>query len=620
MKDTKPKSRRPRDASVLLRVDADAPLSLQHQIRGQILDAILNGVFRANRRLPSSRDLARQLGVARNTVVLAYQQLVADGHLVSRERSGLFVNESGMKGFALKRSVGRTDERCDIDWGAHIHTSSPARETYRCPPDWQRFPYPFVEGRFDRSLYPIAEWREVQRLALSARQADDWSRDSGEIDDPLLLSELCEKILPRRGIKARPDEVLLTGGTKEGLHLIVELLVASGMKVGVEEPGNHELVELLKRKGAHVVPGRVDDHGLLPAPQLASCGLLYVTPSHQRPTAATLSMSRRADLLHLAEENDALVLEDDFECETNYLDDAYPALRGMDRGERVVYVASLSRAISPLLRLGMIVAAPEIIREARRLSHLISRPPPLSTQRAAAFFLSLGHYERTMVQLGRTFRERLVALRDALNHYLPQTVAIAPVRGGTTLWVHGPEGVDARDLARAAESHGVLIEPVDHYYASDTPPSNVFRLSITGIPKERIRPGVAALSNVIRELSAGSLVTLDPGKAHWLKARELQRIIPGATFLYKTVYGDPCTIELHRGGRMVGRSGYANEEQDEGSWWIENDLWCRRWDNWAYGETAKYRTRLEYDQIQWFNEAGRLVDSAVFVRGNSPNA
>ena len=328
-------------------------------------------------------------------------------------------------------------------------------------------------------------------------------------------------------------------------------------------------------------------------------------------------MPRRAELLGEARTRDSVIIEDDFECETNYLDDAYPALRSLPGGERVIYVADLSRALAPGLRLGFIVASSEIVAEARALRALTSRQPPLSVQRTAALFFSLGHYDKTMLRLGRIFRERMIALRDALNHYLPQSIAIAPVRGGTTFWVRGPEGLDARDLARSSETRGVLIEPVSHYYASAAAPANVFRMSVTGIQATKIRQGVATLAELIREMSAGKW--LDPRKSKWLGPRELRKLIPGATFLYKTVYGEPCTIELQRNGQMIGRAGYANEDHDTGRWWIEDGLWCRQWQNWAYGEVSKYRTRIEGDRIQWFNAQGRLIDSAIFVRaGQAP--
>ena len=599
---------------MVLRVDPGAELGLQHQICQQLIDAILSGVLSSGRRLPSSRQMARQLGVARNTVVLACQQLVAQGHLIARQRSGLYVNDEMVRGLAMAQRTERPsgDER-DFDWHGRLKATRVAEQTYRYPPDWQKYPFPFVEGRFDSALYPIKEWREATRLALGARQFNDWSSDAGDADDDALIRQICEKVLPRRGIRARQDQVLLTGGREETLALLVELFAAAGTRVAVEEPGNAAFRDLLHRRGAALEPRPVDEGGLIVDDALDGCDLVYVTPSHQQPTAVTMMMERRTALLDKARAAGFIVIEDDFECETNYLDDAFPALRGLPGGERVIHVGALSRALAPGLRLGFIAADASVIQEARALRAMIARPPPLGAQRIAALFLSLGHYDRTMLKLGRAFRARMAALRDALNHYLPQSIAVAPVRGGTTFWVRGPDGLDARDLARAAEARGILIEPVNHHYAGAAAPKNVFRMSVTGIDAGRIRDGVAALAALMREMSAAKLVWLDPEEGTWLSAAELKRVLPGSTFLYKTVYGEPCTIELLRQGRMRGRAGYANEDRDSGRWWIEDGMWCRQWENWAYGEVSRYRTRIQNGRIEWFNAEGRLVDSAIFV-------
>ena len=592
--------------------------TLQRRIRQNLIDAIASGVFAEGRRLPSSRKLAKQLGVARNTVVLVYQQLVAEGHLIARERSGIYVNEEVAKRRLHRELIGGpAAPGTATEWTHRFRRRVTEPEAYRYPPDWQKYPFPFIDGRFDRSLFPVAEWREATRAALGLREIAQWSTDTGEADDPLLIEQIRTKILPRRGITARADEILVTLGTQQALGLVTELFTDATTAVAAEEPGNPALHELLAARGVPRLLQPVDQDGILVDDRLDRAGLVYVTPSHQRPTAATLSTVRRAALLGKAAQRDFVILEDDFECETNYLDDAYPALRSMPGGERVLYVGGLSRVLSPGLRVGFLVAAPEIVAEARRLRSLTTRHPPLNNQRTVALFLSLGHYDTTVLRLGRIFRERMVALRDALNHYRPHSVAIPPLRGGTTYWVSGPEGLDARDLAREAEARGVLIEPVGHYYAGGHRPKNVFRMGITGLPKERIRDGVAALAEVIRAMTGSDIPVLDAQRKAWLSGASLKKRMAGATLLYKTVYGDPCTIELKEDGRMVGRAGYANEDRDTGRWWVEGDQWCRQWKVWAYGEISRLLTRIDGGRIQWFRaegpEAGRLVDSAVFV-------
>lgn len=597
----------------LIHIDADSELGLRDQLRQRLVSAILDGVFPLGERLPSSRKLAQQLGVGRNTVTLAYQQLVDEGYLISRERSGLYVNDALIKGRAdFTRVAGRAERATPSVWRERLAERPALTREFRFPPNWQSYPFPFIDGRFDRSLFPAAEWREANRLALGLREIHQWSTDSGESDDRVLIEEIRTKILPRRGITASPDEILLTFGAQHALHLLIELLTNAKTPVAMEEPGSPDMRALLTRRGVPIVAQAVDHEGVVVDDALDNCAIVHVTPSHQRPTGAVMSVARRKALLAKAEERDFIIIEDDYEFDVGDAERPIPALRSIDEANRVVYVASLSKVLAPSLRLGFMVAPPELIAEARRLRQLTTRNPPLNNQRTAALFLSLGHYNSTVLRQNRVFHDRLIALRDALNHYLPQLVAIDPVRSGTTFWVRGPASLNVPDLIREAEARGVLIEPVSHYFAEPSGQENVFRMGITGLPIERIRPGVAALAEVIRELGA-------PPSADqtgvWLTGSALRDTMSGATLLYKTVYGEPCTIELMPDGTMVGRSGYANEDRDIGRWWTDEDRWFRQWSNWAYGEPIGFHTAIDGDRVRWFNTDRRLIDSAVIVRG-----
>ncbi len=159
------------------------------------------------------------------------------------------------------------------------------------------------------------------------------------------------------------------------------------------------------------------------------------------------------------------------------------------QGRRVAYVATLLQPLAPALRLGVLVASPSLVRAARALRRITTQHPPLSVQRTAAHLLALGHYDTITARVGAIFRQRLLALRDALNHYLVHLIDIPPVRGGTAYWVTGPESVDVQELMAAAETRGVLIQPASHFYSGGSAPRNVFRMSVSGIPEERIRPG-----------------------------------------------------------------------------------------------------------------------------------
>ncbi len=608
------KSSNSQSISLLLRLDLESSLSLQAQLRTRIIEAINASVLTPGRKLPSSRKLAGEIGVSRNTTSLAYQQLVAEGHLLARERSGFFVAENPVpvtKVATIVTNAGIDDGKTSFA-RSKIRAQIGAAGGFRCPPDWQKYRYPFIDGRYDHSLFPVAEWREASRFALGVREIDQWSIDNGDSDDEMLVEEIRTKLLPRRGISAQPDEILITAGEQQALHLLTELFARPGVSVGMEEPGLPSMRELINLRGADTHYLKIDEEGLVVSEAIAECDLVHVTPSRQRPTGVTMSMPRREALLAASREHELLIIEDDFECEMNYLRKTLPAMRAMAGGERVLYVSALSKLLSPGIRLGYLVGPADVIAAARRLRGLTTKRPSPNNQRTAAFFLSLGHYDAMLGRLNRVCEERLIELRDALNHYRPDSVAIPPIDGGTAYWVSGPESLDADRLVQAAQAHGMLIEPVSDYFAHPAGHKNMFRLGITSLPKSSIRPGVKLLSKIMRDLNDGSK-TDGRAKQSTLDNDTLNKLIPGTTLLYKTVYGEPCTIEVRDNGKLLGRAGYANEDRDAGTWWIEGEFWFRRWNRWAYGEVASFQIRIEGDMLFWLDEEGRTVDTAVIV-------
>jgi GntR family transcriptional regulator/MocR family aminotransferase len=608
------KSSNLKSIALLLRLDPGSSLSLQAQLRMRVIEAINASVLAPGRKLPSSRKLAGEIGVSRNTTSLAYQQLVAEGHLVARERSGFFVADNPVPVTKVATIVANTgSEEGTVSFArSRIRARVGAAGGFRCPPDWQKYRYPFIDGRYDRSLFPVAEWREASRYALAVNEIDQWSIDNGDSDDEMLVEEIRTKLLPRRGISAQPDEILITAGEQQALHLLTELFARPGVAMGMEEPGLPSMRELIGLRGADTHYLAVDVEGLIVSDAIADCDLVHVTPSRQRPTGVTMSMPRREALLAAAQQHNLLIIEDDFECEMNYLRKTLPAMRAMAGGERVLYVSALSKLLSPGIRLGYLVGPADVIAAARRLRGLTTKRPSPNNQRTAAFFLSLGHYDAMLGRLNRVCEERLIELRDALNHYRPDSVAIPPVDGGTAYWVSGPESLDADRLVQAAQAQGMLIEPVSDYFAHPVGHKNMFRLGITSLPKSSIRPGVELLRKIMRDLSDGSSIDNSDTQSI-LDNDALNRLIPGTTLLYKTVYGEPCTIEVCDNGKLVGRAGYANEDRDEGTWWIERDFWFRHWNRWAYGEAASFQIKIAGDILFWLDEEGRTVDTAVIV-------
>jgi GntR family transcriptional regulator/MocR family aminotransferase len=601
----------------IIYLDSGSSMGLQNQIRQKLVDGILSGSFPPGMKLPSSRKLAQQLDVARNTVVAAYQQLIADGYLVSRQRSGIFVNEEILESRVGHSGEGSVAAQAESAAWARRVRSLPARwREVHDQPNWRHYPYPYLDGKFDTSLFPLAEWREANRLALGVADVNEWSTGSGDTDDPKLIEQIRTKILTRRGIQARADEILVTMGTQNSLYLISQMLADSTTTFAVEEPGNFEMRNLLQMRGADVVTQAVDDGGIVVDDNLRRANVIYVTPSHQIPTAVAMTLDRRRELIQAASDQDFLIVEDDYECETNYMDHPLPALRSMDHDGRVIYVASLSKALAPGIRLGFIVANPDFIRRARQVRRKILNHPPLNNQRTTAYFLSLGHYDSLMLRLGRVFRERRVALQRALNNVRGVPMEISPEVGGTTYWVRTPKDFDVANLVREAEQHGILVEPVEHYYAIRDNAENCFRMGVTSLAVEKIRPGVERLVGLIRDLVKGQVEHVSTSTGRWLTGSELQQVMSGATVLYREVHGAPCTIEHLANGTMTGRRGFANEDSDTGSWRVDGELLYRKWDRWVYGEETGYYIVIDGDKIKYFNSDKQIVDSA-FIRLNS---
>ncbi|NCF61577.1 MAG: aminotransferase class I/II-fold pyridoxal phosphate-dependent enzyme, partial [Gammaproteobacteria bacterium] len=495
-------------SEALIYLDPDSGLSLQNQIRQKLVDSIMSGTFPPGQRLPSSRRLAEQLGVSRNTVVLAYEQLVEEGFLDSRERSGIYVSEDVLEGRVGFQRPPASRLESDEKWERRIRGGVVGKPRFQWPADWQQHPYPFIDGQFDDSLYPTTQWREANRMAMGARIVREGSVTDGDADDPVLIEEIRTKMLPRRGINANPDEILITVGEQNALYLLTQLLTDDGVTVVVEEPGNPRMRQLLSLRRAGVIHQPVDENGMVISSRLDKAQIIYVTPSHQVPTAVTMAAQRRQALLKKARERDQLIIEDDFEHESNFLGQPHPALRSMDSENRVIYISALPKALAPGLRIGFIVAAPHLIREARRLRQMVIGRPSLLNQRTAALFLALGHYDAFMSRMHQEMSRRWVALRDALNHYRPYFTTM-PNKGGSVFWVLCPEDIEVEKLALEASRRGILIEPDTHYYASNKGSKNYFRMGVTSIPENNIREGVKQLRELMWELASGEAEFLD---------------------------------------------------------------------------------------------------------------
>ena len=486
-----------RDA--LYHLERSRPATLQAQIREVLMGAIAAGRLQPGEPVPSTRAMAGRLGVSRNTVTLAYHALVAEGFLTARERSGFYVDPEAVDGMpAVPTPPARSGDRPGLDWQARIRRNLSGHRFVQRPADWQRHPFPFIYGQVDHEIFPIAEWRDCVRKAMGKRWLDAWTQDQYSQDDPLLLEQIARRILPRRGIAAECDQILVTMGAQNALYLVAALLVGRGTVAVVEDPGYPDLRNILALRRARVVPVPAEPEGLAVDERLSGAEIVFATPSHHYPTTVTMPLERRKALLEAAARDDFVVVEDDYEFETNYGGSPLPALKSLDGEGRVIHIGSLSKSLMPGLRLGFIVADAALIAELRALRRLMLRHPPGNNQRAAALFMANGHYDVLVRRIHRVYRERWCAMSESLDAHLPGW-ARRPSFGGSSYWLTGSRGFDADALMPRALERGVLMEPGSVFFAREEEGRRCFRLGFSSIPAERIGEGIARLAAAVRD-------------------------------------------------------------------------------------------------------------------------
>lgn len=477
-------------------LDPDAQGTLQAQIQQMVAEGILSGRFHRGEKLPSSRKLAAHLGISRLTVTLAYTELLANDYLDSRGRSGYFVSKNAPvpPTYAPARR-----SRDTVNWARAIAHSYASGERLQKPGNWQDFRYPFIFGQADPTLFDHSNWRLCAVRALGQKDFASLTGDYFDQDDPLLIEFIARHTLPRRGITAGPEEILITMGAQNALWLSAQLLLNGRRKAAIEDPCYHALREMLAHGPSQLVDIRVDSDGLPARAIPRDTDVIFTTPSHQSPTTATMPLARRRALLDRARDIDAVIVEDDYEFEMSFLAAPHPALKSLDSEGRVIYVGSFSKSLFPGLRLGYIVGSAQFIREARALRATVLRHPPGHIQRTAAYFLSLGHYDTQIRRMSETLHQRRKVLEEAIAvHGL--TVAGRGVFGGSSLWMRAPERVDTQVLASRLQGKDVLIEPGARFFSDPDRNNNFYRLGYSSIPAARIEPGIAKIAATLSEL------------------------------------------------------------------------------------------------------------------------
>jgi GntR family transcriptional regulator / MocR family aminotransferase len=424
---------------------------LAGQLYQQLRDAIMAGRLQPGDQLPSSRQLARELGVSRHTVTTAYGSLVAEGFVCGRAGGGSVVA-------ALPGPRPGT--------GSFPASIMPSRRFagWLCEPGPLARPaarYDLRAGLPDSLMFPVGAWR---RQLSAVMRAGGMSASGDAAGEPDLRMAIARWISRSRSVAADASTVVVTSGARHAIDLIGRLLLEPGDIVAVEDPGYLPVVLLLRSMGARVTGVPVDGEGVIVSELPAGARLAYLTPSHQYPLGVVMSLARRRELLAWAGENGAAVIEDDYDSEFRYADRPLEPIHRLDDSGRVIYVGSFSKTLSPALRLGFAVVPPSLAIPLAALRQVIdSHPPPLA-QLALARLLNDGTFGKHIRRAGRVYAQRYQILRAALAGPLARWLTPVPAQAGLHITALLPAGCDEDRVRAAAVDRGVAVTGLQQYY------------------------------------------------------------------------------------------------------------------------------------------------------------
>lgn len=492
---------------MIIRFAGDEPL--YRQTYQAIRAAILDGRLAPGERLPSSRGLARENAISRNVVLLAYDQLVAEGYAEPRVGAGTFVVPALPEALLHAQSARDGEPAGERSrGGAGIHLSAGGRRLAAY--DWtrtrdERGPRPRFDFRYGMATpdeASLAAWRRV----LTRHVADPPLGYAHPLGDLRLREALARHIAGRRGVVCEAEHIVIVSGSQQGLDLIARMLLDPGDRVVLEDPCYSGARDVFVAAGAVLLPVRVDDDGLdiRRAPVAAECArLAYVTPSHQFPSGAVMPLVRRLELLDWARQRGACVIEDDYDSEYRYEGRPIEAIQALDPEGRTIYVGTLSKVLFPALRIGFLVVPSSLVRPFAAAKWLCDRHTPTLPQAALAEFIAGGHFERHLRRMRTRHASRRRVLIDAFERELGDAVQVTGTNAGihVVVWLPDLPGERTDELVQRARARDVGLYPVAGAYAS--PPLRAGLLFGYGeIDEEGIRVGVRRFAEVVGELCA----------------------------------------------------------------------------------------------------------------------
>jgi GntR family transcriptional regulator/MocR family aminotransferase len=469
----------------------DSSMSANRWLYEALRAKILEGGLRPGTRLPATRDLARQYGLARGTIVNAFEQLKSEGYVDGSVGSGTYVSKI------------LPDELLQVPRENGTGRSAPRKRRRRVSDYAGRVSlFPNLEIRPSRAfranmpaldLFPTTLWAQVAARRLR-RVSTNLLLGCGPMGYTPLRQAVANYLSTSRGVKCVPDQVAIISGVQEALDLAARLFLNPGDRVCMENPGYPGAAIAFKAGGAKVSAIRLDDEGMrVQDLSMRGARLVYVTPGHQFPVGVTMSLARRLRLLEWAGKSGALILEDDYDTEYRYAGRPVPALQGLDRHGLVMFTGSFSKVLFPSLRLGYLVLPPDLVDHVSKTLSVTNRHAPLLEQAVLCDFITEGHFGRHLRRMREVYAERLSVLLECARHSLTGLLEISGVEAGlqTAAWLHS--GLDSELVAAVAAEREVEVTPLSRYSHGRMEREGL-QLGFAAVDSKEIRRGVRELA------------------------------------------------------------------------------------------------------------------------------
>lgn len=490
-------------------LERQSTVPLYQQIENSLRQNIQSGGLQPDTRLPSTRQLAKELGVSRITVQNAYAELESDGLIGSREGSGTYVLTP------IQQPGHSKNANAEIDWplwqeNFALSNEMQASEFAIQPTQPSQHPDLIsFTGVGDPTQFPIKDFQKAMQKVLRSDGID--ALMYGAFDGGYLpLRETVTHVLASQGIQTHPDNVLITSGSQQALTLVCQLLLKAGDVILVEQPTYNFALSLFRSLNLKIVSVPMDNDGMQ-VDQLESLlqqyhpKLLYTIPNFQNPTGACLSGVRRRQLVALASKYNVPILEDDFVGDLRYDGRSQPAIKALDPNGNVIYIGTFSKMLMPGLRVGFLVANGPVFNQLMRRKFVQDLATSTLIQRTLHEYVTVGRYQTHLRRSCRRYRQRRDAMLAAIEAYLPSGVQVDTPQGGLFIWVRLPENISVTKLQPFAISQGVTFAPGPHFFPNPADGDAYLRLNFATQGIDKIDEGIKRLGAAIEHLLVRSV-------------------------------------------------------------------------------------------------------------------